>query len=44
MPPFETVRRSRQKVQEMRPDLKADAEVIEQRSRLREEFEDYARI
>lgn len=43
MPPFETVRRSRQKVQEMRPDLKADIEVKDQRSRLQEEYENYAR-
>ena len=43
MPPFETVRRSRQKVQEMRPDLKPGAEAQMIRDRLEEEYRDFAR-
>jgi hypothetical protein len=43
LPPFETVRRTRQKVQEHHPELRGTDEVEEARTYLEEEYRDYAR-
>lgn len=43
MPPFETVRRSRQKVQEFNPDLKASAAVQEARRIAQEAYLEFGR-
>lgn len=42
-PPFETVRRSRQKLQRKFPELRADKEVEEQRADNEETYRDFAR-
>lgn len=43
LPPFETVRRSRQKIQKYCPELAGTDEVEEARAELETEFRDYAR-
>jgi hypothetical protein len=43
LPPFETVRRTRQKLQEHHPELRGTDEVEEARTYLEEEYRDYAR-
>ncbi len=43
LPPFETVRRSRQKNQELHPELSASEEVKKARENKKKEYRDYAR-
>lgn len=43
LPPFETVRRTRQKIQQHHPNLRADADVEAMRMVREEEFKNYAR-
>lgn len=43
LPPFETVRRTRQKVQSQHPELRAAADVEAMRMALEDEYRDYAR-
>lgn len=43
LPPFESVRRTRQKVQEHHPELCGTDEVEEARAYMEEEYQDYAR-
>ena len=43
LPPFETVRRTRQKVQEKFPELAATSKVYEMRSENEKQFRQYAR-
>lgn len=42
-PAFETVRRTRQKLQEVHPELRADGQVEAYRTVLEDEYRDYAR-
>lgn len=43
LPPFESIRRSRQKVQEQRPELRANADIEQIRMDLQEEYIEFAR-
>lgn len=43
LPPFESIRRSRQKIQETRADLRANADVEQIRMDLQEEYIEFAR-
>lgn len=43
VPPFETVRRTRQKSQELYPELSASEEVKKQRDKTRKKYTEYAR-
>ena len=43
LPPYETVRRARQKIQQHHPDLRANADVEVMREVKEEEFRNYAR-
>lgn len=43
LPPFESIRRSRQKIQETRPDLRANADIEQIRMDLQEEYIEFAR-
>jgi hypothetical protein len=44
LPPFESIRRARQKVQEIREDLRADAPVEEERINKQVEFLNFAEL
>lgn len=43
LPPFESIRRTRQKIQETREDLRADAEIEKIRMKLQEEYIEFAK-
>ena len=43
LPPFESIRRARQKIQEKREDLRANADIEDVRMKLQEEYIEFAR-